>query len=36
MCKNSPSERCVTDTNPMCKDTNIFRKPITSLKQILC
>jgi hypothetical protein len=34
-CENSPSARCVTAANRVCKDTDIFRKPVTSLKQIL-
>jgi hypothetical protein len=34
-CKNSPTARYVMAANRVCKDTDIFRKPITSLKQIL-
>jgi hypothetical protein len=34
-CENSPSARCVRAANRVCKDTDIFRMPITSLKQIL-
>jgi hypothetical protein len=35
-CTNSPTARCVTAANRVCKDVDIFRKPITSLKQFLC
>jgi hypothetical protein len=31
-CKNSPSARCVSPANRVCKGTDVFRKPITSLK----
>ena len=34
-CKNAPSTRCVSAAKPLCKDVDIFRKPTTSLKQIL-
>jgi hypothetical protein len=34
-CKNPPSAGCVTAANRVRKDTDTFRKPITSLKQIL-
>jgi hypothetical protein len=33
-CKNSPSARCVTAANRVYNGTDIFRKPIASLKQI--
>jgi hypothetical protein len=32
---NYPAPSCISAANLMCKDTNIFRKPITSLKEIL-
>jgi len=32
---NSPSARCVPAANRVCKDTAIFTKSITFLKQIL-
>jgi hypothetical protein len=35
-CTNSPTARCVTAANRVCKDVDIFRKPVTSLKQFLC
>jgi hypothetical protein len=35
-CKNSPTARCVTAANRVCKDSDIFRTSIISLKQILC
>ena len=35
-CKNCLSASCVLATNHVCKGINIFKKPITSLKQILC
>jgi hypothetical protein len=34
-CKNSPCARCVSAANRVCKDVDICRKPIISLKQIL-
>jgi hypothetical protein len=34
-CKNCPSARCVAAANRVCKDIDIFRKPVTYLKQIL-
>jgi ornithine cyclodeaminase/alanine dehydrogenase-like protein (mu-crystallin family) len=34
-CKSSPTARCVTAANRVCKGTDIFRKTVTSLKQIL-
>ena len=34
-CKTSPSARCVSAANRLCKDVDIFRKPINTLKQIL-
>jgi len=34
-CKNSPSARCVSVANRVCKDFDIVRKPVASLKQIL-
>jgi len=33
--KTSPSARCVSAGNLLCKDVNIIRKTITFLKQIL-
>jgi hypothetical protein len=35
ICKNSPTARCVTAANCVCKATDIFTKPVTSLKQTL-
>jgi hypothetical protein len=34
-CQNSPSARCVSAANRECTDVDIFRKPVTLLKQIL-
>jgi hypothetical protein len=34
-CTNPPTARCVTAANRVCKAADIFRKPVTSLKQIL-
>jgi hypothetical protein len=34
-CKNSPTARCVTAANRVCKATDIFSKHIASLNQIL-
>jgi len=33
-CKNCPSPGCVSAANRVCKNVDIFRKPITSFKQI--
>jgi hypothetical protein len=35
-CTNSPTARRVTAANRACKDVDIFRKAVTSLKQFLC
>jgi len=34
-CENCPSAGCVSAANRACKNVDIFRKPFTSLKQIL-
>jgi hypothetical protein len=34
-CNNSPSARCVLAANHVCRDVDIFRQNITSLRQIL-
>jgi len=34
-CKNSSSDRCFSAANLVCKDVDIFRKTVTSLKLIL-
>jgi hypothetical protein len=34
-CENCPTVRCVKAAKLVCKDMDIFRKPINSLRQIL-
>jgi hypothetical protein len=34
-CHNYPSAECISAASHVCKDVDIFRKPFTSLKQIL-
>jgi len=36
ICHNYPSAEWISAASHVCKDVDIFRKPFTSLKQIMC